>query len=84
MPDQKKPSRSKAAAATDENTAELRKLVHDLNNAIAPITLYAGILKSIVTDKKAAEMLDNVELSAKKVADIAEKLQDLGHRQTKA
>lgn len=51
-----------------------RKLGHELNNAIAPIMLYAGILKTMIKDEKAAAMLDSIELSAKLAAGIAEKL----------
>ena len=45
-------------------------IAHDLNNILAPILLSIEILKSISTDPDAREILETIEVSARRGADI--------------
>ena len=45
-------------------------IAHDLNNILAPILLSIGILKTTVTDPQAEMILETIEISAKRGADI--------------
>lgn len=45
-------------------------IAHDLNNVLAPIMLSLNIIKKKVTDKKTAKLLETVEASAQRGADL--------------
>lgn len=45
-------------------------IAHDLNNILAPIMMSIDILKEISTEPQAAEILETIEMSAKRGADI--------------
>ena len=45
-------------------------IAHDLNNILAPILMSIGVLKLISSDPQAQGILDTIELSAKRGADI--------------
>jgi len=49
-------------------------VAHDLNNILAPIMMSIVILKSTSTNPKAAKILDSIEVSAKRGADILRQL----------
>ena len=45
-------------------------IAHDLNNILAPIMMSIGILKTTTNDPQATKILDTIEVSAKRGADI--------------
>jgi len=45
-------------------------IAHDLNNILAPIMMSIGVLRNTVSDPQSAEILDTIEVSAERGADI--------------
>lgn len=49
-------------------------IAHDLNNILAPIMLSIGLLKSMVQEKNAREVLETIDVSARRGADIVQQV----------
>jgi hypothetical protein len=60
-----------------EDTVRLRKLVHDLNNALAPVVMAGELLRSVVTEAHAARLLDTLCSSAQHGTELALQIQRL-------
>ncbi len=53
-------------------------IAHDLNNILLPILISPGLLRERVTDEVAREMVDAIEVSARRGADIVRQLLTFG------
>ena len=49
-------------------------IAHDLNNILAPIMLSIGLLKTMIKDDKALEVLETIDVSSKRGADIVQQV----------
>jgi PAS domain S-box-containing protein len=49
-------------------------IAHDLNNILAPILLSIGLLKTMVNDVKALEVLSTIDIAAKRGADVVQQV----------
>jgi PAS domain S-box-containing protein len=53
-------------------------LAHDLNNVLLPVLLAPAYLRTVVSDRSALEVLDTIETSVKRGADIIKQLLTFG------
>jgi len=61
---------------------EVRRLAHDLNNALMPLMMGVPLLRKKVADPSLERTLTNMETSVRRAADLANALLELGRAQT--
>ena len=61
---------------------EIRRLAHDLNNALMPLMMGVTLLRKKVADPSLERTLTNMETSVRRAADLSNALLELGRAQT--
>ncbi|MBI2215331.1 MAG: hypothetical protein HYU52_16900 [Acidobacteria bacterium] len=72
-------------ATPDVNDAErlaleIRKLAHDVNNALMPLMMGLSVLRKKVADPSLDRTLTNMEKGAQRVGDLTNEILALAHR----
>jgi hypothetical protein len=60
---------------SEEETHRLRKLVHDLNNALAPVAMAGELLRPLVTEARGARLVDTLCTSAQHGTELVRQIQ---------
>jgi hypothetical protein len=62
---------------SQEETTRLRKLVHDLNNALAPVLMAGELLRPLVPEGRGVRLIDTLCISAQQSTEIVREIHRL-------
>ena len=80
MNDQTPPTPEQGVSDAERLALEVRRLAHDVNNALMPLMMGMSVLRRKVPDPALDRTLTNMETSARRAGDLTNEILALAHK----